>query len=247
MTAGNPVYAWTLLGGVLLGLVFWSRLALRDGRLMLLYIGALLGAFLGAKLVYLAAEGWLYWDDPDRLLRWATGKTILGGLLGGYLAVEGMKKLLRYESATGDWFASIVPWGIILGRVGCFFNGCCGGVRCGPEWYTMQDAAGHARWPSVPVEILFNLFCLAVFWRMRRKKILPGQHFHLYLMGYGLFRFFHEFLRDCPRVAGPFTGYQAAALLVFLAGAVGYYLRARGGRGTAPERLVAEKNFCQPG
>jgi phosphatidylglycerol:prolipoprotein diacylglycerol transferase len=42
------------------------------------YLGALLGAFTGAKLVYLAAEGWMFVDSPDRWLIWATGKTIVG-------------------------------------------------------------------------------------------------------------------------------------------------------------------------
>ena len=58
-----------------------SRLAKRDERLLVIYIAALVSAFLGAKVVYLAVEGWMFLDAPDRWMIWATGKTILGALL----------------------------------------------------------------------------------------------------------------------------------------------------------------------
>src|SRR3954470_8782409 len=102
-------YRWTMLGAIVASLLFWSRLAKRDSRLMLIYLGALGGAFLGAKLVYLAAEGWLYFDSPQRWQIWATGKSVLGALLGGYAGVEAMKKALGYRAPTGDWFAIIAP------------------------------------------------------------------------------------------------------------------------------------------
>ena len=47
----------------------------------------------------------MYWDDPQRWVIWATGKTILGALLGGYAGVEAAKKWTGYTQPTGDWFA----------------------------------------------------------------------------------------------------------------------------------------------
>jgi len=61
--------------------------------------------------------------------------------------------------------------------------------------------------------------------RWRWGRIAPGQLFHIYLMTYGVFRFFHEFLRDTPAILGPFSGYQFAALAVAALGAVGYWMR----------------------
>ena len=54
-------------------------------------------------------------------------------------------------------------------------------------------------WPAVFVEIGFQLVALLCLWAMRRKQWQKGQHFHLYLIGYGLFRFGHEFLRATPK------------------------------------------------
>ena len=221
----STAYGWLMLAGILVSVLLWSRIARRDERLLIIYFAALFSAFLGAKLVYLAAEGWMYWDDPQRWVIWATGKTILGALLGGYAGVEVVKKWTGYTQPTGDWFALIAPLGIALGRVGCLLQGCCLGKRCAPAWYTIRDAHGHSRWPAVPMEIAFNIAAILVFISLRRRHWLAGQHFHLYLIAYGLFRTAHEFLRATPRLTGEYSGYQIAALAVAGLGIVGFVRR----------------------
>jgi prolipoprotein diacylglyceryltransferase len=89
----------------------------------------------------------------------------------------------------------------------------------------LKDVDGVARWPAVPVELGFNVFAFVIFLFLRRRKILPGQHFHLYLAGYGAFRFAHEFVRATPRILGPFSGYHFAALAVGLFGAFCFWRR----------------------
>ena len=225
-----------LLGAIGVSLFTWTRLARRDDRLVLIYVAALLSAFLGAKLVYIFAEGSLDWPRPDRWLRLATGKSILGALLGGYAGVEFAKRMLGYRSATGDWFAIIAPLGVAIGRVGCLVNGCCLGRVCPPAWYTIADVHGVARWPAVPLEFAFNVAALAIFLGLRRATAtrgpdsaypLQGQHFHLYLMAYGGFRFVHEFWRETPALAVGLSGYQFAALGCVGLGAWGFVRRKR--------------------
>jgi phosphatidylglycerol:prolipoprotein diacylglycerol transferase len=223
----STAYGWLMLAGIAVSIFLWSRIAQRDSRLVFIYIAALAGAFLGAKIVYLAAEGWLHWHDPNRWVVLATGKSITGALLGGYAAVEGCKRLLHYQAATGDWFALIAPLGIMLGRVGCILQGCCLGQVCAPSWFTVNDASGAARWPAALVELMFNALMLGVVLLLRWRKVLPGQLFHIYLMAYGTFRFLHEFVRDTPRIYGPISGYQIAALGVATLGAIGFFLRRR--------------------
>lgn len=223
----TSAYGWLMLTGIIASIFFWSRLARRDDRLLLVYVAALLGAFFGAKVVYLLAEGWIDWPQPDRWRRLLTGKTIIGGLLGGYASVEIAKRLVGYRSATGDWFALIVPVGILFGRAGCWLHGCCLGHVCASSWYTLKDSAGIDRWPAVPVEILFNLLALGAALLLRWGKVLPGQHFHLYLIAYGVFRFAHEFFRDTPRVLGPMSGYAIAALATAGLGLAGFMVRRR--------------------
>lgn len=229
-----------MLMGIVVTLVFWTRLAKRDDKLLFIYICALTGAFIGAKIVYVLAEGWLHFGAPDMWLQLATGKSIVGALLGGYAAVEIAKRATGHRRATGDWFAIVVPAGVIIGRFGCLAHGCCVGKVCEPAWYTIRDAAGVARWPSVPMEIAFNIAAAIVFFVMRRKHILAGQHFHLYLIGYGLFRFAHEFLRETPDVFRGFSGYQVASLAVAALGFIGFELRRRESVSGSPARAVAD-------
>lgn len=219
-------YSFLLLAAIVVsGVVLW-RLRKRDGALLSVYLVTLAGALLGAKVVYLLAEGWLYTDHPDSWQIWLTGKTILGALLFGYPAAEWGKKFFGYNRVTGDFFALAVLPGIIIGRIGCLTQGCCAGHVCEPAWWTLRDAAGVDRWPSVPVEIAFNLAAFVAFLTLYRHGKQRGQLFHWFLMAYGLFRFLHEFIRGTPRVAGPFSAYHFAAAAVFLLGLWGYRRRA---------------------
>jgi phosphatidylglycerol:prolipoprotein diacylglycerol transferase len=75
------------------------------------------------------------------------------------------------------------------------------------------------------MEIAFNITAILVFMSLRRRYLFTGQHFHLYLISYGLFRFIHEFLRATPRVAGGISGYQIAAIAVAGLGTIGFVRR----------------------
>ena len=218
-------YTWLLLTGIIISFLFWKRRARQDKRLIVIYAAALVGAFFGAKIVYLLCEGWQHFGAPDMWPQLAAGKSILGALLGGYVFVELAKHNVGYRSATGDDFALVAPISIGLGRVGCLLHGCCLGTVCAPAWYALPDTHGIARWPAVPAEIAFNASAFLLFLILRRQSILRGQHFHLYLMGYGLFRFAHEFVRATPRLIGPFSGYQFVALAVALFGLVCFWRR----------------------
>ena len=245
----SSAYGWLMLAGIGVSLVLWSRLARRDDRLILVYVGALLGAFLGAKVAYLLAEGWRDFGLPDQWLRLATGKSILGALLGGYGGVEIAKRVAGYREVTGDWFAIVAPVGIILGRIGCWLHGCCLGRACDAHWFTLRDASGSERWPAVPVEIMFNAVALGAIVFLRRQGRCRGQLFHLYLVSYGLFRFAHEFVRDTPRMIGPVSGYQFIALGVAVFGAMAYGFRVRMARHSdvnsqnEPPAALSKKNL----
>jgi phosphatidylglycerol:prolipoprotein diacylglycerol transferase len=222
-------YTLLLLVGIGVSALTWKRLATSDRRLPWIYAAALVSALAGAKLAFFVAEGWAWWNQPERWIVLLTGKSILGALLGGYLGVECAKRWTGYTKPTGDLFAVIVPIGIVIGRFGCLMQGCCPGVVMEVSWFTTLTPDGFYRWPAVPAEILFNLLAILGFAVLRAGHWLTGQHFHVYLMAAGLFRFFHEFFRDTPRIVGGWSGYQFLSLAVFAVGAIGYWRRSRAG------------------
>lgn len=205
----SPAYAWMMSAGILIGALFWHRRAKGNPDLLIIYIGALCGAFMGAKLAYLIAEGWLDVGKPNLWLRWATGKSVLGGLLGGYAGVEWTKHLVGHKQSTGDAFALIMPVGLFLGRLGCLMHGCCQG-RLGVT---------GLRWPAPQVEAGFQVLMLIVILVLYRRGLLRDRLFFLYLLSYGLFRFAHEFMRDTPKIWLGLSGYQGLALVMATLGA----------------------------
>ena len=188
MDLSNNGYALMLASAIAITVPFWLRMARIDKRLIFIYLSAFIGAFLGAKLVYIGAEGWTYYGENSGKGSPTGGKSVLGAFLGGYLTVELTKFLLKYRNPTGDLFATVVPLAIILGRIGCHQAGCCLGITCEPAWYTIQDSNGVERWPSISFEIIFNLLCILTFYAFRKHRVLTGQHFHIYLIAYGAFR-----------------------------------------------------------
>lgn len=216
---GSPAYAALMTAGILIGALYWYRRSKGQSDLLLIYLGALVGGFTGAKIAYLLAEGWLEWQMPDRWLRWATGKSVLGGLLGAYAGVEITKHLVGHKKATGDVFAVILPIGILLGRIGCFLNGCCLGKPT-TGVFAARDVHGIARWPAPFVEGAFQLIMLTAILLLQRRGLLRDRLFFLYLIAYGLFRFAHEFMRDTPKIFLGLSGYQFIALAMAVLGGV---------------------------
>jgi phosphatidylglycerol:prolipoprotein diacylglycerol transferase len=227
MQHSPSAYGWLMLAGIAVSLVFWVRLARRDSRLIGVYAGGLVGAMFGAKLVFLLAEGWLYFHEENRWMVLATGKSIVGALLGGYAGVEIAKRMVGYRAATGDRFALVAPIGILFGRIGCMLHGCCLGRPWSSTWFAVADFQGVARWPAARVEFVFNLVAFVSLAICHRKHLLANQLFHVYLIAYGLFRFVHEFYRDTPRIFDGISGYQIAALAVFSLGCAGFWIRER--------------------
>ena len=122
-----------MLTGIFVSILFWARLARRDDRLVLIYVAALVGAFLGAKLVYIIGGGMAAFRDVRHVAcNWprANPSSVLPA---GRLLCMWWKSPKRARQAianvTGDWFALIAPVGIIIGRIGCLMHGCCLGTR----------------------------------------------------------------------------------------------------------------------
>ena len=184
-----------------------------------LLLGCVFGAWLGSKLLAWAESPAFYWSlrqDPRALLG---GKTIVGGLLGGWAGVELVKHFLRLRRSTGDLFVYPLALGTAIGRVGCFLTGLADrtyGVTTSLPW-AVDFGDGVPRHPTQLYESITVLLFAAALWLATRHRILPsGVLFRFYLTGYLVFRFGVEFLK--PREF--LLGHLSAIQLVSAAGAV---------------------------
>jgi phosphatidylglycerol:prolipoprotein diacylglycerol transferase len=130
------------------------------------------------------------------------GKTIVGGLLGGWLAVELAKVALGIRSRTGDLFALPLCLGIAVGRIGCFLAGLADDTYGKPTHlpWGMDFGDGIPRHPTQLYEILF--LALLGFIVTRPAKWPEGARFRIFLVGYLSWRFAIDFLKPQPLVAG---------------------------------------------
>lgn len=160
-------------------------------------IAGLLGGVLGAKLTQFLALGWPFVLPAGSILNAAAGgRTILGGILCGWIAVEIAKWRLGIKRSLGAPFAIGLAAGEVLGRIGCLFNGCCFGAACGaphPAWAIYQHGAW--RWPVQLYSSAAALLLLLVLLWLRPRLARDGDLFYVYLLGFGLLRFGLEFLR----------------------------------------------------
>jgi phosphatidylglycerol:prolipoprotein diacylglycerol transferase len=228
---GLPIQSFGLCVavGVLLSWMLVERLSGRKdlGNLVFALVAA---GIVGARIVHVVE----YWhaDGFDRNFLsvfsiWNGGLVFYGGLVASAVVFAVWCAVKRPDVlALADVLCVGLPLGHAFGRIGCFFHGCCWG-KVSDSFLAVTFPAGSPVWaahhaspyaprslPVLPTQLfeaaaLFALFAaLLLLWRRRR-----GYTAAAYMLGYGVIRFFMEFLRDDER---PFAlGLSSAQLFSF--------------------------------
>ena len=183
-----------------------------------LIAAAAVGAAIGSKALSWfenPAQTFAHWNDFSVLM---AGKTIVGGLLGGTIAVEWVKRRLGVRARTGDLFALPIALGIAIGRVGCFFAGLPDLTYGGPTTlpWGIDFGDGVRRHPTQLYEIAaMGALALAIRWLARRPH-RQGDLFRLFLTGYLVWRLAIDSIKPEPRFAWLTTiQWACVAALVF--------------------------------
>ncbi|HEV2294189.1 MAG TPA: prolipoprotein diacylglyceryl transferase family protein [Tepidisphaeraceae bacterium] len=182
----------------------WRRAEVPLEKNLWLIVGCVFGALVGAKLLAWLESPLEYWRNREQLAALLGGKTIVGGLLGGWAGVEIAKRRLRITHSTGDVYVFPLIVGMGLGRVGCFLTGLPDhtyGVHTGLPWGV--DFGDGPRHPTQLYEIAF-LLVLGTFIALRMTRPYEnGMLFRLFMLGYLAFRFAVEFIKP---VYNPYLG-----------------------------------------
>jgi phosphatidylglycerol:prolipoprotein diacylglycerol transferase len=199
--------------GILISRYTQRQLALTRMQKLGLFLGALCGAMIGAKVPFVASD----WSGLLSGAAWfANGKTILFGLIGGYFGVELAKWSLDIKIKTGDGFAAPVAASVAVGRLACFQAGCCYGSPTSLPWgVVFPSVDGIARHPTQIYEFVFHLSLAVILWILQVRGVLRGQLIKFYILCYVLYRFMSEFVRPEVKLWGDLTGYQWASILIF--------------------------------
>jgi len=212
----------------------------RDTILIIGIIAILLGLSFGVLVQSL----YDFIADPSAGFR-ITGKmTFLGGLLGGVIVYLGVyflyvyvinprlkeKNLFKSDMNKGVWeLLRFVPISITLahgfGRIGCFFAGCCGGIET-DMWFGVQFPGETVK--EVPTQLFeaIFLFLISAVMIVLYFKFQFKYNMTVYLIGYGIWRFLIEFVRDDERGAfiPGLTPSQFWSILMVIGGIAFFFL-----------------------
>jgi phosphatidylglycerol:prolipoprotein diacylglycerol transferase len=207
-------YSLAYIAGIVLGWWYLLRLLKQPGAPMArrhaddLVFYATLGIILGGRLGYVIFYAPDMLLNPMRVLRlWDGGMSFHGGVIGtslGLILFARAHKLnwLRVH----DYVACCVPFGLFFGRIANFINGELWGRPTDAPWGIIFDRTvpfgvlEPARHPSQLYEAGLEGLALGAllwfaFWRTKARYD-PGKLVGLFLLGYGLARFFVEFFRE---------------------------------------------------
>ncbi len=166
----------------------------------------LLGGLIGARLYYaMFFDPWYYFTKPWTLLFvWEGGLAVHGAIIGGFISLYIFSKKKKYNIfMLADLIVPVLLLGQAIGRLGCFFNGCCYGVPSSKAWALTfpKDSLSYFQFgfatvhPTQLYEFILCLFGFFIFWLIRKNIPFRGFLFSLYLIYYGLVRFVISFFR----------------------------------------------------
>lgn len=233
--------------------VFWLMVRCRKKDLdssvgLDLGLALMVGGFVGARLFHVLYENPThYWYHPWDIFKvWQGGFVFFGGAMGAFGLMYFVLK--RRQEPFGPWadlFAPIGALGYAIGRLACFFNGCCYGKVCDLPWAIKFP---HLSGPHSPLLARHPTQLYAFFWELcvfallmeierRQKKRLspsiwtqPGSLFYLWIFLHGWGRLIMEVYR------ADFRGHELLGLSIsswislILIGVGGYKLYRQGQR-----------------
>ena len=175
------------------------------------------GGFLGARAYYLVQHPESVHSFLDVFKVWQGGIVFYGCIMGGLVGTAIYHRRHPFPFwPMADAVAPALAIGVMLGRVGCYLNGCCFGAPCDPHavyavtfpagtlpWHRHVDAGwimpNAARSLAVHPKQLYGaasglalLVATTCFYRHRRRD---GEVMALIMLGYPVTRFLMEFAR----------------------------------------------------
>ena len=229
-------YGVLVVAGMALGVFLATREANRQelsaDRYLNMCLMVLIAGVIGARAYYVLFHWDFYSDNLIKILAFREGGlAIHGGLIAGGLvfALSGMLyRIGAWRSL--DIAAPSVALAQSIGRWGNFINQEAYGYAISPEslpWAMM--IAGEYRHPTFLYESLWDLLVFVfLLWFRRRRRLMAGDVFLMYVTLYSAGRFFIEGFRTDSLMLGSFRVAQVVSVAAAALSLLAMHIRGRG-------------------
>lgn len=196
------LYSYPFMMGMAWGIayvlapLYFGHSKSQSNQLIGLFLSAFLGAWIGAKLLFLWT---LSWGEVSVIAQrssfWLGGGMVFyGGFIGSLVMVIIFSKWMIHLSLHRLLtLIPLIPIGHAVGRIGCLLAGCCYGTET-THWWGIH-LHGVLRHPVQLYEslCLVILFCITHYLVRSKSRYIAA--LIIYLSGYALIRFVLEFYR----------------------------------------------------
>lgn len=223
-------YAILICIGFLLGIIVATKLAKYSGLNPDIVVDVLLiampAAIVGARLYYVAFEWDYYKDNLIEIINIrGGGLAIYGGLIGAFLAgyIYLKRKNINFFKVV-DIFMPAVALGQGIGRWGNFVNQEAYGYATDLPWGIIIE--GQKVHPTFFYESIGDIaIFLILYFICKNRKKFDGECFSLYLILYGILRFFVEGLRTDSLYFLGFRVSQLVSIVLVITGLIIYFVK----------------------
>lgn len=236
----GAMLALAFVAGTMFAISRASRAGLDKNKIVDLIFYILVSSLFGARFLFVALN-WEYYAGhiPEIFQIWEGGLVFYGGFILAFItAVWFIRRNRLSFGKVLDVLALSTALGIVLGRLGCFLNGCCWGkisykwgisfpAKDNPPVFAQQLAdnlISHGAFcslPVIPAQLYESFACLIIFFILlfaEKHKAFDGFLFWLFILLYSVFRFTIERFRyyDTNFIFGVFTVSQIISVVLFV-------------------------------
>jgi phosphatidylglycerol:prolipoprotein diacylglycerol transferase len=235
-------YGLLVASGFLLGIAWTARLARMEGVIdqQMVYDASfwlVISGLVFSRIAYVIIELPSFWSNPLVVFKiWEGGLIFYGGMIGALGTIYLLSRKWRFDLwRFADLAAPGIALGHAVGRLGCFFAGCCYGIQTHVPWaVTFNDIhsiapIGIPLHPTQLYDALNEIIVFSIITILRPRRKFIGQVWWTWMGLYAVGRAIVETFRGDPRGAlfgGAVSTSQAVAAAAVMF-AVFFYLKNR--------------------
>ena len=195
--------ALAVLAGYLVARKRIKNVGLNEDNFLDLLLFLIVGGIIGARLLYILTNDFFYYlNNPFEIIKsWGEGLSFIGIVIAGLLIsfiYSKIKKINFWHLL--DVLSIGLMLGYSIGRLGCFFNGCCYGLPTNSIiGFRFNQFELFYRLPTQLFTSIGALIIFFILLRIDKKKKFYGKIFGWTLILLGILTFVVELFREVLR------------------------------------------------